>query len=175
MHILRHEAWLVKQMRTREWESGIRSVWLIADGVWLGTKRGSEKSLWQIADSSEQSGAWETSAGSSVAIDGPTLEKTPDPFSSTLLRNVMNVKSKRNAKGKHGYPSRVATSQKKKATGNGGLFITPLPFSGRSSAGCSHVRASLSPPLGRPETLWGDLGGGMGTHRASGDVKAGTD
>ena len=23
--------------------------WLIADGVWSGTKRGSEKSLWQIA------------------------------------------------------------------------------------------------------------------------------
>lgn len=28
---------------------------------------------------------------------------------------------------------------------------------------------------GGPEALWSDLGGGMGTHRASGDVKAGTD
>jgi hypothetical protein len=33
----------------------------------------------------------------------------------------MNVKSKRNAKGKYGYPRRVAISQKKKATENGGL------------------------------------------------------
>jgi hypothetical protein len=27
---------------------------------------------------------------------------------------------------------------------------------------------------GGPEAFWRDLGGGMGTHRASGDVKAGT-
>jgi hypothetical protein len=30
-------------------------------------------------------------------------------------------------------------------------------------------------PPGGPEALWRDLGGGMGTHRASSDVKAGTD
>jgi hypothetical protein len=47
----------------------------------------------------------------------------------------MNVKSKRNAKGKYGYPSRVAISQKKKATVSGGLFITPSPLSGRCGAG----------------------------------------
>ena len=39
------------------------------------------------------------------------------------------------------------------------------------------VRMTLTKvlPQGGPEALWCDLGGGMGTHRASGDVKAGTD
>ena len=35
----------------------------------------------RIAQSSEHSGALEASAGSSVAINGPTVEKTPDPLS----------------------------------------------------------------------------------------------
>ena len=63
----------------------------------------------------------------------------------------------------------------KRATISGGLFFNVPSRFWQEWCGMIHLRASVSPPSGRPETLWSDLGGGMGTHRASGDVKAGTD
>jgi hypothetical protein len=65
----------------------------------------------------------------------------------------------------------VSLNVNEKATVSGGLFITPSPLSGRSGAGDPNLNFSI----GGPEALWRDFGGGMGTHRASGDVKAGTD
>ena len=52
------------------------------------------------------------------------------------------------------------------------FFIPPL-VSGRSGTEVP-MREYLSSALGGSETLWRDLGGGMGTHRASGEVKAKT-